>query len=75
MKRITRCRKNASLKIFLGALAVVEVGAIVYNATTSVFTPTLAIDPAKAVITAAPLAITAGAMLGAWSYLSCKKGW
>lgn len=74
MKRITRCGKNSSLKLFLGTIIVVEVGAVVYNATTSVFTPTLAINPVQAVVTAAPLAITAGAMVGTWSYVSCHKG-
>lgn len=72
-KRISRCGKNASLKLFTGAVIIIEVGAIVYNATTSVFTPTLAIDPVSAVVNAAPLALTAGAMLGTWSYVSCHK--
>lgn len=74
MKRITKCGKNASLKVATGAFIIIEAGAIVYNVTSGGYLPTMAVDPVGAAVRAAPMALTVGAMLATWSYLSCHRG-
>lgn len=73
MKKITRCEKNAPLKMLVGAFLIIEAGAVVYNVSSGSFLPNFAVDPVKAITTAAPAALTVGTMLATWSYISCKK--